>query len=103
MDLILTIEEVREALYLDFDYDDKELERLSQTASSFLLRRTGYDFAKELEKEPLAIECSIMYVRSLFFGAEGYNKQFDYSIGLNSLIVDLQIIADEKIAEEESA
>lgn len=103
MNLILTVEEVREALYLDFDYDDKELERLSQVASSFLLRKTGFDFAKELEKEPLAIECAIKHVRTSFFGAEGYNKEFDYSIGLNSLIVDLQIIADEKIAEEASA
>jgi len=97
MNLILTVEEVREALYLDFDYDDKELERLSKTASSLIKRKTGFDFASELEKEPLAVEWAIKYVRSLFFGAEGYNKEFDYSIGLNSLIVDLQIIADEKI------
>ena len=99
MDLILTIDEVREALYLDWDYPDKELERLSKSASSLIKRKTGFDFASELEKEPLAVEWATKYVKTLFFGADGYNKDYDYSIGLNSLIVDLQIIADEKIAE----
>lgn len=97
---ILTVEEVRGALNLDFDYDNLELDRLSKTASSFIKRKTEYDFGSEVTKEPLAIQAAVMYVKTLFYNGEGYNKDHDYSLGLNSLIVDLQIIAKEKIDAE---
>jgi len=93
---ILTTEEVRKALYLDYDYDGTELARLSKTASSFIKRKTGYDFGSDAEIEPLATEAAIMYVRQSFFGADGYNKEHDYSLGLNGLLVELQVIAGEK-------
>lgn len=97
---ILTIEEVREALYLDFDFDNTELDRLSKTASSFINRKTGFDFGSETEMEPLAKQCAILYVRTQFFGADGYNKEYDFTLGINSLIQDLQIIAQEKADAE---
>lgn len=97
---ILTTQEVREALNLDFDFDNLELDRLSKTASSFIKRKTGYDFSSDgVNIEPLAIQLARMYVKSLFYNGEGYNKDYDYTLGLNSLIVDLQIIADEKMVE----
>lgn len=96
MGLILTINEVKEALYLDYDYNTTELDRLSKTASSFIFRKTGFDFGSDAEIEPLAKQAAIMYVRQLFFGSEGYNKEHDYSLGLNGLIVELQVIASEK-------
>lgn len=101
---ILTIKEVRDALNLDFDYDNGELDRLSKTASSFIKRKTGYDFGSEVVNiEPLAKQAAMMYVKTLFYNGEGYNKEHDYSLGLNSLIVDLQgiaqDIADAKVLE----
>ena len=65
MGLILTIDEVKKALYLDFDYDTTELDRLSKTASSFILRKTGYDFGSDAEIEPLAKEAAIMAIERL--------------------------------------
>ena len=100
---ILTIQEVRDALNLDFDYDNTELDRLSKTASSFIKRKTGYDFGSvEADIEPLATQAAMMYVKSLFYNGEGYNKVYDYTLGLNSLLVDLQVIANEKLAEAEA-
>ena len=92
---ILTVEEVREALYLDFDYPSGELVRLSQTASSFIKRKTAYDFSQDAEIEPLAKQAAIMYVRDLFFQGDGYNKDHDYTLGIQGLIVELEIIGSE--------
>jgi|SRR5690554_2498509 len=99
MNLILTIEEVRKALFLDYDYDSEELERLSQTASAYLLELTRYDFSQDNPIDPLAKQFAIMYVRSLFFGAEGYNRTHDYAVGMTSLGVHLQNIAKRKLNE----
>lgn len=93
---ILTIEEVAKALYLDEDYDSEVLERYAISASSFIKQKTGYDFASEIKKESLAKECAIQYIRQLHFGSTGYNKEHDYSLGIQGLIVDLQVIADAK-------
>jgi hypothetical protein len=93
---VLTVDQVRDALSLDFDYPTAELTELAQTASSFLIRKTGYDFSQDSPIEPLAIQAAKLYVRQQFFGADGYNKEHDYSLGLTSLLIDLQSIAQEK-------
>jgi hypothetical protein len=94
---ILTNTQVAQALYLDEDYDQEELQRYAKSASAFIYRKTGYDFASQYPIEPLAIECAMQYVRQLHFGSTGYNKEHDYSLGIQSLIVDLQVIANDKI------
>jgi len=100
MNLILTVEEVREALYLDYDYNVEELERLSQTASSYLFELTKYDFSQDNPIKPLAKQFAIMFIRSLFFGADGYKKEHDYAVGMVSLGVHLQNIAKRKLEED---
>mgnify|MGYP000999235999 CR=1 FL=1 len=94
---ILTTEQVKEALYLDDDANVQMLEMYSNQATSYIFHKTGYDFSKDIEKEPLAILCAQMYIRQIYFGSTGYNKQHDYLIGIGGLISDLQIIADEKL------
>jgi len=94
---ILSISEMRTALYVDFDYDEVELERLSNLASSYLYQKTGYDWSSDDEIEPLAKQAAILYVRMQFFDNTQYKKEYDYSMGLGSLILDLQIIAEEKV------
>lgn len=93
---ILTLTEVRKAIYVDYDYDQEELQRYAASASSYIKNKTGFDFASEDVIEPLAKQCAILYIRQLHFGGDGYNKEHDYSLGITSMIVDLQVIASEK-------
>jgi len=99
---ILTTEQVREAIYQDADFNVEELEELSIIASSFIFGKTGYDFGKDVVKEPLAIQAAKMYVRSIYFSGDGYNKDYDYSFGLTGILLDLQDIADKKLREEDA-
>lgn len=98
MNSILTQEQVRKAIYQDADFAADELERLAQTASSFIFQKTDFDFASEAEIEPLAIQCAILYVRQLYLGEGGTNKDYDYSVGITGLLIDLQNLAIDKNA-----
>jgi hypothetical protein len=95
---ILTLEEVAKAIYEDADFDNAELQRLADLSSDFILRKTGYDFSQDNSREPLAVECAMQYVRQVYFGSKGYNKEHDYSLGIVGLIDDLQVIANEKLS-----
>jgi hypothetical protein len=100
MNLVISIEEVRKAIRVDFDHDTDELNNLAEFASSYLEKVTGYDFGKEDTIEPLAKQAARLLVRTHFFSQTQYNKDFDYSMGLGGLIVQLQCIAAEKLAAE---
>lgn len=97
---ILTIDQVREALFLDADADYAMLEQYSRAASHFIKQKTGYDYAQDEPVEPLAVTCAKLYVRQLHFGAQGYNKEHDYTLGLTALISDLQDLARAKLMGE---
>lgn len=102
MGTILTDAEVKKALYLDDDHDAEEITRMSSLASSFIKEKTGYDFSADTTIEPLAKQCAILYLRDQYFQGNGYNKEHDYNLGINSLIVDLQTIAARKALEDGS-
>ena len=93
---ILTIEEVRKAIYQDDDFDTDELERLADTASSFIYQKTGYDFGSDETVEPLAKHCAELYIRQQYFNGQGYNPEYDYTFGIAGLLIDLQNIARDK-------
>lgn len=95
---ILTLEEVAKAIYEDADFDGAELHRLAVLSSNFIKIKTGYDFSLDEQKEPLAVECAMQYVRQIYFGSKGYNKEHDYALGIVGLIDDLQVIANEKLS-----
>lgn len=97
MATVLTLEEVAKAIYVDADFDNSELQRLAELSSSYIKGKTGYDFALDDPREPLAVECAMQYVRQVYFGAKGYNKEHDYSLGIVGLLVDLQVIANDKL------
>lgn len=99
---ILTINETRDAIYQDSDFNVEELERLSILASSFIKQRTNYDFSADETIHPLAKQCAILYVRMQYFNSEGYKPEYDYSLGINSLIIDLQDIARSKKNENQA-
>lgn len=94
---ILTLEEVAKAIYEDADFDNAEMQRLANISTDFIKRKTGYDFSLDSPRESLAVECAMQYVRQTYFGAKGYNKEHDYSLGIVGLIDDLQVIANEKL------
>lgn len=93
---LLTNEEVAKAIHVDPDYPRDDLQALAQAATSFVHQKTGYKFAEENPIEPLAKQCAKLYVRQLHYGAEGYNKEHDYSLGIASLIEDLKDLARKK-------
>lgn len=97
---ILTTEQVREAIYQDADFNVEELEELSIIASSFIFEKTGYDFGKDLVKEPLAVLAAKMYAKNVYFSGGDYKQDYDYSFGLTAIILDLQVIANRKLGEE---
>ena len=99
---ILSLDEVAKAIYVEADYDQAELQRLADLSSNFIKRKTGYDFAQDDIKDPLAVECAMQYVRQTYFGSKGYNKEHDYTLGIVGLIEDLQVIANEKLSEASS-
>jgi hypothetical protein len=100
MNLVISIEETRKALRVDFDFDPEELNRLAEAASSYLKRKTGYDWGKEIEIEPLAKQAVIMWVRTQFYSNSKHKKEYDFTNGLNSILVDLQLLASEKLEAE---
>lgn len=94
---ILTIDQVKQAIYADDDFDSNVLERYAKTASAFINQKTGYDFAAEVPVNDLAVQCAIMYVQQMHFANTKFNKEYDFVLGINSLLIDLQIIAKEKL------
>lgn len=97
---ILTIEEIRNALSLDYDYDPEELETLSQTASVFLFETVGYDFSQDNPIHPLAKQAAKMYAATTYYSGINYKKEYDYSYGLTSTIKRLELIAKKRLAIE---
>lgn len=97
--MILSIEEVRSAIYADDDFDSEELERLSQLASSFIYEKTGYDFGKDDPVNPLAKQCARLYVLQQHKQGDSYQYQYDYSFGIGGMLIDLQAIGS-RLSEE---
>ena len=94
--VLLTYEEVAKAIRVDPDYPKDELKAYAEAATSFVHQKTGYKFADDTPIEPLAKEWAKLYVRQLHYGADGYNKEHDYTLGIGSLIEDLKDIARKK-------
>lgn len=89
--MILTITECREALYLDDDFPAEVLENYIKLADAYLLKKTGFDFGGELDKNPLAVLLAKLYIRQLHFQKDDkFNKDYDFTFGITSLIIDLQ-------------
>ncbi|OHE41477.1 MAG: hypothetical protein A2Y16_05405 [Tenericutes bacterium GWF2_57_13] len=98
-DKVLTVDQVRKALSVDDDFDSTELDRYASLASAFVKQKTRYNFATDTVVHPLAVQLATLYCRQQYYnGAGDYNKDHDYTIGISSLIIDLQCVADSKKA-----
>lgn len=102
MKTILTIEQVRDAIYQDKDFPSERLVSLAEASSSFIKNKTGHDFAEDEIIEPLAIQCAELYVKQLYFGSSSanYNRDYDYIVGITSLLIDLQNLLLEEVDED---
>lgn len=97
MKTILTTQEVAEAIYVDLDFEPRQLISYAESATSFIFNKTGYHFENEEKIEPMAKTCAILYIRNLHFNSDGiYNKEHDYTLGISQLLIDLQNIARSK-------
>ena len=92
LEKILTDEEVREILGLDNDYSESAIEDFSNSATYFIFQKTGYKNEPYKPILPLAKQLARLYLRSSFYGNDGHNMsdRLDYTIGINSLIKDLE-------------
>lgn len=98
--MLLTNEEAKKAIYVDPDFDDGIVRGYITTASSFLKEKTGFDFSEVCD--PLAKQFARMFIKDLHFNTNGsYNKEHDYSLGINALLIQLQFKAREYLEEKE--
>lgn len=90
---ILTLEEIASAIRVDPDYPQQELQLLADAATSFINQKTGRDWTSDEKIHALAKMCASLYAKQIHYGADGYNKEHDYTLGINGLIEDLKDIA----------
>lgn len=99
---VLSREEVAKALFVDEDFDSEELEFYAQSATSFLKNKTGYDWSRDEIIEPLAKMCARQYVQTMYFSGENYKPEFDFKLGIDALLVDLQNLVLHKKNKREN-
>lgn len=94
---ILTDLEVRKAMRVDEDYDDDEVTSYQKLSTAFVYNKTGYFSDDETEINDLAKQLAKLYVKTQFYTSDNYNKDYDYSLGINGLIQDLQGIVRAEV------
>lgn len=95
---ILTDLEVRKAMRVDEDYDNDEVASYQKLSTAFVYNKTGYFSDDETEINDLAKQLAKLYVKTQFYTSDNYNKDYDYSLGINGLIQDLQGIVRAEVA-----
>ncbi len=94
---IFTIAEMKEILNLDYDYSETgRLERLSLSASQYLLDHTGYDWSKDETINPLAKDCAEMFVKQRWYEGSEYAKEYDFAMGIQDDLFQLRLKADSE-------
>ena len=88
--MILTVEEVKKALFLEPNCDIQEVIKYQQLVDKFVYEKTGYDYGKDLDINQIAKELGELYLRAIKTNSKEKNQYQDYSIGISSLIIDLQ-------------
>lgn len=91
---ILTNEQVKKAIYLDDDFDDDEmLGEYASWATSFISQKIGMDPTTLPEgAKPIAVDCAKMLIRNRHFEQTDLRDKYEYTMGINNAITDLQDI-----------
>jgi len=96
---ILTTDEVRKAMRVDADYDITEVTSYQKLSTSFVLNKTGYSVDTGNTIEELAKQLAKLYIKAQFYTSDNYNQDFDYSLGINGIIQDVQAIVRAEAVE----
>jgi hypothetical protein len=87
---ILTIDEVRKTMRVDEDYDSDEISSYQELSTEFVFNKTGYFSDDEKSINLLSKQLAKLYIKTQFYTSDNYNQDYDYSLGINGLIQDLQ-------------
>lgn len=91
---IFTNDQMKSILNLDYDYSDTDrLQRLSLSASQYLLEHTGYDWSKDTTVHPLASDCAEMFVKQRWYEGTQYEKEYDFTMGIQDDLFQLSLKA----------
>lgn len=91
---IFTASEMKSILNLDYDYDETDrLNRLSLSASQYLLEHTGYDWTKDDPIDPMAYDCAEMFVKQRWYEGSQYAKEYDFTMGIQDDLFQLGLKA----------
>lgn len=91
---IFTNDQMKSILNLDYDYSDMDrLQRLSLSASQYLLEHTGYDWSKDTTVHPLASDCAEMFVKQRWYEGTQYEKEYDFTMGIQDDLFQLGLMA----------
>lgn len=86
---LLTEDEVREALYLDYDYTSPRLKQLSKQATQFLFQKTGHDWSSDIPVNETAKGAACDYIYLIWNGGDNHiQTRLDDAIETLSAMVD---------------
>jgi hypothetical protein len=91
---LFTNKQMVSILNLDADYPETDrLERLSLSASQYLLEHTGYDWSQDATINPLAYDCGEMFVKQRWYEGSQYAKEYDFTMGIQDDLFQLSLKA----------
>ena len=87
MDNTFTIQEAREILQVDEDFKEETIKMYLDIADGQIEEQTGYDFRTFPNADSKAyVRMSILMQH---YGANGYNKDYDFTFGMHAAITRL--------------
>lgn len=95
--IVINNEWAKKVLQVDEDFDDSIVEMYLEIANGQVTSQTGVDFSKNPNAD------YVDYIRKSIlmqhYGADGYNKEYDFTFGMHADITRLSCLA-KKLMEE---
>lgn len=89
-DGLLTDDEVKEALNLDYDYTSDRISELSKEAAQFLFQKTNHDWSADTPVNLTAKNAARDYIRQIWYGHDEHTQ-----VRLDDEVIMLQALVDE--------
>lgn len=84
-----TVEEAKQILNCDPDYPDFKVQEMLESADEQLRKSTGFDYGNS--PTPLSKKYVRMYILQEYNNSVEYNKEYDFTQGMSSLLVQLSV------------
>lgn len=85
----------KKVLQLDEDFDDDIVNMYLQIAKGQVEEQTGYDFSND--QNATYIDYIRKSILMQHYGADDYNKEYDFTFGLHADITRLSCVARKKL------